>query len=181
MVEEIRPEHDLEWAAMTKVAKLRGVTSAAVRQWVRQAQGDQGAGAGTTSEESAEVKRLKRENTELKRGHLDLEGRRGFLRGRARPALPLLADFVREHAGHRGAARTVACVGASAGWRTRSPARWPAVRDTSVHGQRLMAQEGTRSQRFSHVLGTESLIGAASGRRAPASAAHMSNRPSRCR
>jgi transposase len=40
---------------------------------VRQAEIDQGARPGTTSEESAELKRLKRENAELKRANAILK------------------------------------------------------------------------------------------------------------
>ncbi len=40
-----------------------------MRQRVRQGEADAGKRAGTTTEESAEVKRLKRENAELKRIH----------------------------------------------------------------------------------------------------------------
>ena len=74
MVAEIRGDHDSEWAAMTKVAELLGVkTPETVRQWVRQAEIDEGARPGTTSEESAEVRRLRRENAELKRANAILK------------------------------------------------------------------------------------------------------------
>ncbi len=44
MVAEVRGDHESEWAAMTKVAQLLGVTTPeTVRKWVRQAQVDQGA------------------------------------------------------------------------------------------------------------------------------------------
>jgi transposase len=79
MVTEIRADHESEWAAIGKVAELLGVTSAeTVRQWVRRAEVDAGARPGTTSEESAEVKRLKRENAELKRANAILRAASAF-------------------------------------------------------------------------------------------------------
>ena len=74
MVAEVRSEQDSEWAAMTRVAELLGVgTGETVRKWVRQAEVDAGAPPGTTTEESAEVRRLRRENAELKRANAILK------------------------------------------------------------------------------------------------------------
>jgi transposase-like protein len=68
MVAEISDQHDSEWAAISEVARLLGVGCAeTVRKWVRQDQVDVGARPGTTPEESAELKRLRRENAELRR------------------------------------------------------------------------------------------------------------------
>ena len=79
MVAEIRSEHDSEWAAMTRVAELLGVgTPETVRKWVRQAEVDACARPGTTTEESAEVRRLKRENAELKRANAILKAAAAF-------------------------------------------------------------------------------------------------------
>ena len=79
MVGEVRGDHDSEWAAMTKVAELLGVkTPETVRQWVRQAEVDQGARPGITSEESAEIKRLKREVAELRRANSILKAASAF-------------------------------------------------------------------------------------------------------
>ena len=79
MVAENVGEHESEWAAMTRVAELLGVgTPETVRKWVRQAQVDAGARPGVTTEESAEVKRLKRENAELKRANSILKAASAF-------------------------------------------------------------------------------------------------------
>ena len=79
MVGEIAEEQGSEWAAMTRVAELLGVgTPETVRKWVRQAQVDAGARPGTTTEESAEVRRLKRENAELKRANAILTAASAF-------------------------------------------------------------------------------------------------------
>ena len=79
MVAEVRADEESEWAAMTRVSELLGVgTAETVRKWVRRAEVDQGARPGTTSEESAEVKRLKREVAELRRANAILRSLRRF-------------------------------------------------------------------------------------------------------
>jgi len=79
MVAEISDQHDSEWAAISEVARLLGVgTAETVRKWVRQAQIDAGSRAGTTSEESAELKKLKREVAELRRANAILKTASAF-------------------------------------------------------------------------------------------------------
>ena len=80
MVAENVGEHESEWAAMTRVAQLLGGgTPETVRKWVRQAQVDAGGRPGTTTEESAEVRRLKRENAELKRANSILKAASAYV------------------------------------------------------------------------------------------------------
>jgi len=80
MVGEIRTDHHSEWAAMTHVAQLLGVrTPETVRKWCRQAQVDAGRRPGVTSQDVAEVKRLKRENAELRRANAILKSASAFL------------------------------------------------------------------------------------------------------
>ncbi len=101
MVAEVRDRYESEWAAIGAVAELLGVgTAETVRKWVRQEQVDGGARAGVTSEESAELKRLRRENAELKRQR-NSEICVGFLRGRTGPAAALIVRYISEHQGHR--------------------------------------------------------------------------------
>ena len=70
MVAEVRGQHETEWAAMRAVSELLGVgTTETVRKWVRQAEIDDGSRAVVSTEGSAELKRLKRENAELKPPH----------------------------------------------------------------------------------------------------------------
>jgi transposase len=79
MVTEIRPDHESEWAAMTQVSRLLGVgTPETVRKWCRQAQVDAGKRPGVSTEEAAELKRLKRENAELKRANAILRSASAF-------------------------------------------------------------------------------------------------------
>ncbi|MFF1355179.1 transposase [Streptomyces sp. NPDC058297] len=70
MVGEVRPEYDTEWAAMKAVAQKLGIgTTGTLRKWVRQDQIDAGARPGTTTEESAQAKAMKKEIAELKRAN----------------------------------------------------------------------------------------------------------------
>ncbi len=79
MVAEISDQHESEWAAMGEVARLLGVgTAETVRKWVRQAEVDAGSRPGTSTEESTELKRLKRENAELRRANAILKTASAF-------------------------------------------------------------------------------------------------------
>ncbi|WP_222720193.1 hypothetical protein [Actinomadura sp. HBU206391] len=79
MVAEVRPNYDTEFAAIKAVVAKLGIGSAeSVRKWVRQAQVEAGTRLGTTTEESAELKRLRRENAELKRANEILKAAAGF-------------------------------------------------------------------------------------------------------
>jgi len=79
MVGEIRADHESDWAAITQVAELLGVgTAETVRKWCRQAEVDAGRRPGTTTEEAAEIKRLRRENAELRRANAILKAASTF-------------------------------------------------------------------------------------------------------
>jgi len=70
MVAEIRPDYRSQWAAICQVAGKLGIGSPeTVRTWVRRAEVDKGDRPGVTTDQAAEVARLKRENAELRRAN----------------------------------------------------------------------------------------------------------------
>lgn len=60
-------EYGSQWEAICSVAEKLGPKPETVRLWVRQSERDTGRRAGATTEELSELKRLKRENAELRR------------------------------------------------------------------------------------------------------------------
>jgi transposase len=79
MVAEVRPNYDSDWAAITAVAQKLGIgTTETLRKWVRQTEVDTGHRSGVSSEESAELKRLRRENAELRRANEILKSASAF-------------------------------------------------------------------------------------------------------
>ena len=79
MVADVQGEYPSQWAAIGAVAAKLGIGSAeTLRKWVRRAEIDAGARPGLTSEEHAEIKRLKRENAELRRANEILKAASSF-------------------------------------------------------------------------------------------------------
>jgi transposase len=77
-----------QWEAICSVAAKVNVTSETLRRWVRQAEVDAGTRPGTSSEESAELKRLRRENMELRRANEILKAASAFFARELDPRLP---------------------------------------------------------------------------------------------
>jgi transposase len=89
MVDEVGDQYDTEFAAITTVAQKLGIGSAeTLRKWVRQSQVDAGQRPGASSEESAELKRLKRENSELRRANEILKAASAYFARELDPRLP---------------------------------------------------------------------------------------------
>ena len=86
LVAESRLDHATEWEAMRSVATKLGIGSTeTVRKWVRKAEVDDGVRSGVTSEESAELRRLRAENRELRRANEILKAAGFFAAELGRP------------------------------------------------------------------------------------------------
>lgn len=62
-------QYSSQWEAIVSIAAKVGVSAETLRRWVRQAEVDAGTRVGATSEDSAELKKLRRENSELRRAN----------------------------------------------------------------------------------------------------------------
>ncbi|TDD66082.1 transposase [Actinomadura rubrisoli] len=87
MVSEACADYDTETAALRAVAVKLGINPPeTLRNWGRQADVDAGKRAGTTPQDAAEIKRLRREVAELRRANEILKAAAGFVAaGLARP------------------------------------------------------------------------------------------------
>ncbi|UYM05629.1 IS3 family transposase [Solicola gregarius] len=98
MVLDSKDDYPSEFEAIRSIAAKLGIgSSETLRKWVRRAEVDAGERPGTTTEESAQLKALKKENAELRRANEILKSASGFLRGGARLPTPVLVDFIDEH------------------------------------------------------------------------------------
>ncbi|AQW48394.1 transposase [Streptomyces violaceusniger] len=79
MVAEVRDDYPNETTALQAVADKLGIGSReTLRNWVKQQEIDAGQRPGTTTEESAQLKALKKENAELKRANEILKAAASF-------------------------------------------------------------------------------------------------------
>ena len=88
VVFEQAEQYSSQWDAICSVAAKVGVSSETLRKWVRQAEVDAGSRAGATSEESAELKKLRREVAELRRANEILKAASAFFARELDPRLP---------------------------------------------------------------------------------------------
>ncbi len=79
LVIEHRGEYETEYEAIRSVAAKLGIGSAeTLRKWLRQAEVDAGTRPGVSTEESAELRRLRLENKELRRANEILKAASAF-------------------------------------------------------------------------------------------------------
>ena len=69
MVLEQQDRYSSQWAAICSISEKMGCSTEALRKWIRQAETDQGARPGLTTDERERLKELERENAELRRAN----------------------------------------------------------------------------------------------------------------
>jgi transposase-like protein len=69
MVREHEHEHSSQWATIVSVAEKIGCSAETLRNWVRQAERDEGLQPGLTREDRERLRELERENRELRRAN----------------------------------------------------------------------------------------------------------------
>ena len=69
LVFEQTKDNESQWSVICSVAEKIGCTAETLRRWVRQAERDEGKREGLTTSEREELKRLQRENRELKKAN----------------------------------------------------------------------------------------------------------------
>jgi transposase len=69
MVEESRPQHESQWAAIVSIAAKIGCTAETLRRWVRQHETNTGQRPGLRTQEQQRIKDLERENRELRQAN----------------------------------------------------------------------------------------------------------------
>jgi transposase len=69
MVFDHEDQYASQWEAMSSIAGKIGCSAETLRKWVRQSEVDSGRRGGLTSDEQARMKKLERENRELRRAN----------------------------------------------------------------------------------------------------------------
>ncbi len=78
MVRALRAEVGTHRGTIGRVARQLGYGVESVRQWVRQADVDEGVAAGTTTSDAERMKQLEQENRELRRANTILKSAASF-------------------------------------------------------------------------------------------------------
>ncbi len=78
MVREHEHEYRSQWKAIQSISAKLGINHETLRIWIRRAETDAGERPGLSTDERAEMKRLAKENKELKRANEILKAASAF-------------------------------------------------------------------------------------------------------
>ena len=113
MLEESLQDHETEYAAIRHVGSKLGVAGETLRKWRRQAEVDAGARPGVSSDESAEIRRLKRENAELRRANEILKAASAFFAAELDRPRDEMTRFIEVHRDRFGVEAVCRVLGAT--------------------------------------------------------------------
>jgi transposase len=88
LVLEHRHDYASEWAAISSIAAKCGMTAETLRKWVRRAEVDAGRRVGLTIDERERLRKLERENKELRRANEILKAASAFFARELDPGPP---------------------------------------------------------------------------------------------
>lgn len=88
MVVEYRRDYPSQWAAISSIAMKCGMTAETLRTWVRKAEVDSGGRVGLTTDEREQLRKLERENKELRRANEILKAASAFFARELDPGPP---------------------------------------------------------------------------------------------
>ncbi|WP_085985377.1 IS3 family transposase [Methylobacterium radiotolerans] len=98
MVFDHQGEHGSQYGAIRSIAAKIGCSGETLRNWVRQAERDQGQRPGPTTDERERIKALERENRELRQANEILRKASAyFCDGGARPPVADMIAFIDDH------------------------------------------------------------------------------------
>ena len=85
LVIEATPEHTSQWAAIETIGRQLGVSGETLRKWVRRAEVNAGQRPGLSTDQLEELKRLRRDNAQLRRSNDILRSAAVFFAGELDP------------------------------------------------------------------------------------------------
>nr|WP_256329300.1 IS3 family transposase [Actinomyces ruminicola] len=142
------------------MAEELGVHPEALRTWVKKAEIDAGARPGTTSEDAQRIRQLEADKPRTAQGKRDPEERVGFLRGGARPPVPLICEYIdshREEFGVEPICQALASAGVKIAPSTYYAARTRPPSARAVRDQALKAEIGRVHENNYCVLGARKM------------------------
>ncbi|MEX5300224.1 IS3 family transposase [Kocuria sp. CPCC 205292] len=97
MAVEARRDPATKVGALARIGQQLGINPETLRNWVRQAEVDEGYRPGTTTDDAQRLAELEKQVRELRRANAILRSASGFLRGGARPPTQQVVAYIDAH------------------------------------------------------------------------------------